>query len=77
MLSARSLFILTAAACLGVLPAAAHAQLNLLCSAPADWCKLLADEFGKDAGVNTAQVADHLGRGVERLTDQPLRAQAV
>ena len=57
MFSTRYLVILAAAACLGGLPGLAHGQLNLLCSASADWCKALADEFEKDTGVKVTFVS--------------------
>src|SRR6185295_4468562 len=64
VLSTRYLVILAVAAGLGGLPAVAHGQLNLLCPASVtDWCKLLADEFGKETGVKVTLVVPSGGRG--------------
>ena len=76
MLSARSLVILTAAACLGTLPAVAHGQLNLLCSASADWCRVLADEFGKETGVKVALVSTGGRAALATLAEQKGKPQA-
>jgi iron(III) transport system substrate-binding protein len=53
----RSLVALAAIAFIGALPSVAHAQLNLMCSAPAAMCRLLAEEFQKETGINTMIVS--------------------
>ena len=76
MLSARSVVLLTALACLGGLPAVAHSQLNVLCSAPADWCKLIADEFGKETGVKVAMGSSGGRAALASLAEQKGKPQA-
>ncbi len=67
MISTRYLVILAVAAGLGGLPAVAHGQLNLLCPASvSDWCKLLADEFGKETGVKVTLVLPPAAAGRSR-----------
>jgi len=47
VLPSRSLAVLAAVAFLGTLPSVAHGQLNIMCTASAELCKLLAGEFQK------------------------------
>jgi iron(III) transport system substrate-binding protein len=76
VLSFRSLFAIAAATTFGALPGLAHAQLNLLCSAPAEWCKLLADEFQKDTGIKVG-LANTGGRAaLATLAEQKGKPQA-
>ena len=51
MLSFRSLAAIVTVALLGALPAVAYGQLNIVCSASADLCKILAEEFQKETGI--------------------------
>jgi len=74
--SARSLVILTALACLGGLPTVAHSQLNVLCSAPADWCKLIAEEFGKETGIKVATASNGGRAALASLAEQKGKPQA-
>lgn len=76
MLSLRSLVVLIAAACLGCLPAVVHAQLNVLCSASAEWCKILADEFGKETGVKVTLVSTGGRAALATLAEQKGKPQS-
>ena len=67
MLSFRSLIAIAAATTFGALPGLAHAQLNLLCSAPAEWCKLLADEFQKDTGIKVGMTQKGSGEAMAQV----------
>ena len=53
--------VATAVVFLGGAPAVAHAQLNVLCSAAPETCKVLVDEFQKDTGI-AAMLVDTKGR---------------
>jgi len=76
VLSARSLVMLTAVACLGGLPTVAHSQLNVLCSAPPDWCKLIAEEYGKETGVKVATVSTGGRAALASLAEMKGKPQA-
>jgi iron(III) transport system substrate-binding protein len=56
-------------ACLG-LPAVVSAQLNLLCSAPVEWCELAATEFEKDTGVKVAMIPKPGRQALALLAEQ-------
>jgi iron(III) transport system substrate-binding protein len=51
-------------------PAVAAAQLNLLCSAPAEWCELAAGEFEKDTGVKVAMTPRPGRQALAMLAEQ-------
>lgn len=69
MLPFRSIVAITAVVCTG-LPAAAWGQLNVVCSVPAEWCKVLADEFEKDTGVKVALLTSGGGAAIGMLAEQ-------
>ena len=76
MLPFRSLAAVASAAFLGSLPAVAQGQLNVICSASAELCRLLADEFQKETGVKTI-VVDTGGRdALATLAEQKGRPQS-
>jgi hypothetical protein len=52
----RSLVALATVAFVGSLPAVAHAQLNVICSASAELCRLLADEFQRETSIKAMLV---------------------
>jgi len=52
------------------LPAVANAQLNLICSAPVEWCELAATEFEKDTGVKVAMLPKPGRQGLALLAEQ-------
>jgi iron(III) transport system substrate-binding protein len=72
----RSVIAVTAVACLGGLPAAAHAQLNVVCSAPAEWCKVLAEEFAKDTGVKAALLVSGARAALAMLAEHRSKPQS-
>ena len=76
MLPFRSLFAIAAVACVGGLPVAAYGQLNMICSAPAEWCKLLADEFQKDTGVKVAMLSSGSRAALALMAEQRLKPQS-
>jgi len=75
VLPSRSLPV-AAVAFLGTLPSVAHGQLNIMCSASAELCKLLADEFQKETGIK-AMVVNTGGRDVfATIAEQKDRARS-
>jgi hypothetical protein len=65
----RSIVAITAVACLG-LPGVALGQLNLVCSVPAEWCKIIADEFQKDTGIKVAVLVSGGREALAMLNEQ-------
>ena len=75
MLPSRSLAVLAAVAFLGTLPSVAHGQLNIMCSASAELCKLLADEFQKETGIKA--IVNTRGRdALATIAEQKDRARS-
>ena len=69
MIPFRSLATTALLACLGS-PAVAQAQLNLLCSAPVEWCELAAAEFEKDTGVKVAMTPKGSRQALALIAEQ-------
>src|SRR5262249_5827909 len=72
-----SLAAIAIVAFLGSLPAVAHGQLNVMCSAAAELCRLFADEFQKETGIKAMLVSTPLGRdALATLAEQKGRPQS-
>ncbi len=71
----RSIVAITVVVCAG-LPAAAWGQLNVVCSLPAEWCKVVADEFEKDTGVKVGLLTSGRREALAMLADQRGNARA-
>jgi iron(III) transport system substrate-binding protein len=71
----RSIVAITAVACLG-LPGVALGQLNLVCSVPAEWCKIIADEFQKDTGIKVVVLTSGGGEALAMLVEQARNPRA-
>ena len=69
MVSFRSFVAIIVVVCAG-LPAVASAQLNVVCSVSAEWCKVLADEFEKDTGVKVGLHTSVGGDALAMLSEQ-------
>ena len=76
MLPFRPLATLAAVAFLGALPSIARGQLNIMCSAPGATCKVLAEEFQKEAGIKTLIVNTGGRAAFATLAEQKGRPQS-
>jgi iron(III) transport system substrate-binding protein len=66
----RSIVAITAVVCLSGFPVVAQGQLNVVCSAPAEWCKVLVEEFEKETGVKVMLLSSSAGDALVMLSRQ-------